>query len=278
MKKLFKNKAVKITAIILLVAVSIPLLLELGFLFRGGYKAWRPDYEMEPISQTLKKDSLTDEDYDFLFRQTGLSRLGIDGLLDNGDTGRILRIQQQYFSEQEYSLVSFAPFTGLLKRKGGAAEVAVLENGDILYSPSTFFSLIRLGHSAIVIDETRGSFVQASGYGTGAVILPRDTFFLRPIFVILRVKTDKATRDAVAKLVSDELVGGEYSILAGIFGDKAPVPIKKTHCSHLVWYAYERLGIDIDSDGGKIVTPDDILHSDMLEVVQVYGMNPERLK
>lgn len=30
-----------------------------------------------------------------------------------------------------------------------------------------------------------------------------------------------------------------------------------------------------NSDGGRLVTSADLLHSDLLEVVQVYGMNPE---
>ena len=32
-------------------------------------------------------------------------------------------------------------------------------------------------------------------------------------------------------------------------------------------------GYDLDSDGGRLVTSADLLHSDLLEVVQVYGMD-----
>ena len=48
--------------------------------------------------------------------------------------------------------------------------------------------------------------------------------------------------------------------------------IEGTHCAHLVWYAYNRFGYDVDSDGGVIVTPRDIFESPVWEVVQVYGM------
>ncbi len=42
-----------------------------------------------------------------------------------------------------------------------------------------------------------------------------------------------------------------------------------------MWYAYHKFGIDIDSNGGKIVTPYQILNSENLSVVQVFGMDPE---
>ena len=50
-----------------------------------------------------------------------------------------------------------------------------------------------------------------------------------------------------------------------------------THCSHLVWQAYKHFGYDIDSDGGPLVTCNDIARSDLLEVVQVYGFDPDAL-
>ena len=33
--------------------------------------------------------------------------------------------------------------------------------------------------------------------------------------------------------------------------------------------------IDIDSDGGNLVTVEDIKNSDLFEIVQMYGYNPE---
>ncbi|MCI8790350.1 MAG: hypothetical protein HFH92_14885 [Lachnospiraceae bacterium] len=47
-----------------------------------------------------------------------------------------------------------------------------------------------------------------------------------------------------------------------------------TQCAHLVWYAYRNFGYDLDSDGGFVVTPDDLYHSDLLELVQIYGIPP----
>ena len=47
--------------------------------------------------------------------------------------------------------------------------------------------------------------------------------------------------------------------------------LKGTHCAHLVWYAYKQFDIDLDSDGGIIVTPTDIQNSDYLDIIQTYG-------
>ncbi len=282
-KKFFEKKSVRIVAIILCVALLIPLILELGLRISAGFTAWRPDYEKCDITPLLEKTELDGEDYELLYRQTGLTRIGIDGLLKEGFKARIFEIQNQFFEEQDYKMREFAPFTGYMRRTppNDPASFCILENGDILYSPTTFFSFIRLGHTAIVIDAPTvyggGYLAQASGYGTSIIKLTLDSFFIRPAFVVLRVNEDEETREAAASLVKEKLGTAEYGLFAGIFGDKAPEELEKTHCSHLVWYAWYMNGVDIDSNGGKIVTPKDILRSENLSVVQVYGIDPESL-
>ena len=39
------------------------------------------------------------------------------------------------------------------------------------------------------------------------------------------------------------------------------------YCSELVWQAYKALGTDLDSNGGFVVSPDDIARSPYLTVV-----------
>ena len=50
------------------------------------------------------------------------------------------------------------------------------------------------------------------------------------------------------------------------------------HCSYLIWYAWNRFGYDLDSDGGRLVTCDDILNSPLVEIVQVYGLDLESVE
>ena len=95
--------------------------------------------------------------------------------------------------------------------------------------------------------------------------------------MVLRPKVDKDTRDDVADFVKDELMGVNYAFTVGIFSDKNPSKLKKTQCAHLIWYAYKQFGIDLDSNGGKIVKPQDMANSPYVEVVQIFGFHPEKL-
>lgn len=277
MPALFKRKSVKIIALCLATVIFIALVLEIGILLRSQYEVYFPDYEKTDISGILKKEELSDSDYEILFMQTGLTRLGIDGLRDRGLEKRIIRIQDQYFEKQNYYLNSFAPFTGYLSRntRPEVAEFALLENGDILYSPTTYFSFVRLGHTSLVVDASRGYMAQASGFGSPVKYVQIDHFFSRPAFAILRVNTEVG--QAVTDYTKGELIGVRYSLLAGFFGDKAPKELNSTHCSHFIWYAYMQSGVDLDSSGGKIVTPDNIFYSEAVSVVQIYGINPEKV-
>ena len=277
MAKALKKRAIKIIAICLIVAVSVALLLEIGILARAAKKPYLPDYDKIDIREILGKEILSDEDYETLFLQTGLTRLGIDGLRERGLVSRILAIQDQYFEEQYLYLNQFAPFIGYLKRtiKSGVAEYAYLENGDILFSPTTFLSFIGLGHASMVVDANLGIMAQASGYGTPVDFVRISHFFQRPEFVILRPKSDVG--EAVANYTSEELIGIRYNILAGIFTEKAPENLRSTHCSHFICYAYMQAGIDLDSNGGKIVTPHNLLYSEELSIVQIYGIDPEKI-
>ena len=74
------------------------------------------------------------------------------------------------------------------------------------------------------------------------------------------------------------MCGVPYHLSAGFIGAKAPetdAPYFGVHCAYLVWYAWNHFGYDLDSDGGRLVTASDLLHSDLLEVVQLYGMAPQ---
>jgi len=278
MAKAFKKRSIKIIAVCLAIVIIIPLILWIGQLVSSSYEAYLPDYDKLDIREILLKDELSDEDYETLFLQTGLTRIGIDGLLELGLGSRILKIQDQYFEKQSYYFYSFLPFTGYLRRTTQpiVAEFAFLENGDILYSPTTFFSFIRIGHTSMMVDVSRGAMAQASGYGSPVKLIHISHFFSRPAFVILRPNMTKQERQSVADYTLDELIGAEYSLFAGIFGEKAKEELTSTHCSHFIWYAYMKSGLDLDSDGGRIVTPSDIFNSENLSVVQIYGIDPKK--
>ena len=60
---------------------------------------WRPEYPMENIEPLLRSASpLSDADYEKLYAQTGLTRVGVDRMRSEGKNGivRILEIQKSY--------------------------------------------------------------------------------------------------------------------------------------------------------------------------------------
>jgi hypothetical protein len=96
-------------------------------------------------------------------------------------------------------------------------------------------------------------------------------------------QTEKAIKqnlDKLADYAKETLYDIPYHLSAGFIGEKAPdatEPYFGMQCAYLVWYAWNHFGYDLDSDGGRLVTSADLLHSDLLEVVQVYGMEPSTL-
>ena len=78
-------------------------------------------------------------------------------------------------------------------------------------------------------------------------------------------------KGAVVRFAVDQLQGIEYDITVGVFQDKNK--IDKSQCAHLVWYAYQQFGIDLDYNGGRIVTPKELALSPLTGVVQVFGID-----
>lgn len=274
----YKKLWFKILAIALVAVIAIPCTLRAGIdVLAATYTVWSPDYEKLDISPILEKESLTDEDYEILFQQTGLTKIAIDDFRSAGKIRNILSIQRQFFAKPDFHCYIFHFCVGMFEKNSGVYPSAILQDGDIIYSPSTYISFVNISHSAIVVDGGK-KVVEAYGYGNPTQYKSSSSFFIYPEFVILRPKAGSELGRAVAEYVESDMLSVPYDILTGIFGDKAPDPLKTTHCSHLPWYAYNKFGIDLDSNGGKIVTPADILNSPYLEVVQVFGMDIEKFK
>ena len=70
---------------------------------------------------------------------------------------------------------------------------------------------------------------------------------------------------------------GFSRLYATFSGKKFQQPLKGTQCAHLVWYAYKNFGIDLDCNGGCVVKPQDMANSPYMQVVQIYGFDPEKL-
>ena len=253
--------------------------LQLGVVYtERSWEHWSPDYEKTDILPILQKESLTEEDYETVYRQTGLTKLGLDGLLESKNYTQVLRIQDYFFEEHKVTSEYFNPFT-YLETVDDFATFGALEDGDIIVSATTRVSWFRYGHAALIVDGKNGVLVESTMPGQKSGFNDINSFAYLANFLILRPKADAETKANVVAFAKEKLVGLPYQMTTGILTKKyaAGKAIKTTHCAHLVWSAYRAFGIDLDSNGGLIVKPQDMALSDKVELVQTFGFDPDAL-
>ncbi|MDE7306283.1 MAG: hypothetical protein K2N33_02725 [Clostridia bacterium] len=281
-----RNRKIVITSVIaaILYAVfTVCTFMQLAFILADNIECWRPSYARIDISEILDKAELSDDDYQTLYEQTGLTKIGVDRMLQRGQTGKnkIKTLQEQYFAEHTVLNEQFAPFVCTDYIENYITH-CYLEEGDILVTSSTHFVASRMGHAGLVTSaNVYGSekILQSNAYGYPSSLGDIKDFNNRVNFMILRVKDeafpDGVTRTDVAQYALQNLLGLKYDIAVGVLSNKNK--ISKTHCSHLVWYAYKHFGIDLDRNGGLVVTPKDLANSPKMELVQVFGLDPVKL-
>lgn len=173
-------------------------------------------------------------------------------------------------------------------RKKPVHEIQDVREGDILISMSTHTLGWRHGHAGIVIETSPNYTAEAALWGKPSARMNMSHWQSYGTLYHLRVKEEYAEKaldsleieraEGVSAQEQLGVLAGEfaqaygidkrYSFLAG-FGEKGPrkEEFSATQCAHLIWYVYDQFGIDLDSDGGSIVTPQDILNSELLEPV-----------
>lgn len=222
-------------------------------------------------------DSLTEKDYDLIFSQTGLGKPSVDFLIENPE--KIHEYREYYLADKDYKCVRegvFACHEYITDTEGSAIQnppFVNLQNGDIIITLSIHSLGWRHGHAAIVVDAEKGTTAQAVMIGEKSAFGHIGEWRDFPLVAVLRPKNvNTEIIDEVVTFTKEKLIGIDYSLMSGVLSgrDENIIPTT-THCAHYVWYAYKCFGIDIDSNGGRIVTPKEILYSDKLEVVQVYG-------
>lgn len=235
--------------------------------------------EWDLVNQKLlTNEQLTDEDYEIIFEQSGLGKPAVDNLIAENRISDIEKYRNYYLKDKDFTCVRtaiFAKHDTLTNNEGKRIlnpDFANIENGDIIITLSIHSLGWRHGHAAIVTDAENGETAQAvrvfekSDFGT---VWEWNDF---PLVAVLRVKDiDDATQNEVADFVKENMIGIPYALSAGVIGGRnTEAKLITTQCAHFVWYAYKYFDIDLDSDGG-MVTPKELLHSDKLEIVQIYG-------
>ena len=266
----------KITAIIVVVIILACLFLQIGTWSTHKEEGnFVPDYKKIDISALLDKTELGGEDYDLLYRQTGLTEIGIERELKRGEAGKrkILEIQAAFFTPREVVRKYVAAWMCIDVVRGAAPNVT-LETGDIIVSASTHIFSLRIGHTGLVVDGEKGEVLQVTAYGENTLIGDVTDFTSRINFLVLRPKASAETKQKVAAYAKENLVGIPYDAFAGVITHKNTIP--RTQCAHIVWYAYKQFGVDLVSENKLMILPYDLANSDGVEVVQSFGFDPEK--
>ena len=163
-------------------------------------------------------------------------------------------------------------------------DLSNVQPGDILVTMSNHTLGYRHGHSGLVVGE--GKTLEAVYLGKETEMCDISRWESCPTLIQLRVSEDAAEKVGVSKELLGEMIAKtaldegchiRYSMFPNIFNYNCDT-MKRTHCSHLVWYVFNQYGIDVNSDGGLIVTPWDIVQSEYLEVIQVHGIDVNSFK
>ncbi len=239
-----------------------------------------PTYEREDLLPIILKKELKPEDYETIFCQTGLARAAVDELLSQNRGKEILQVQELFFREVEtkcerYWVIVHSERITNRKKKPDSLDIFLptAQTGDILITFNGHVFGWRCGHAALITDAEKGETLEAISIGRNSEILPLEQWEDYPSFILLRLKNASAEkRKEIAGFASAHLEDIPYRLPCIVQKDSSGHEVSGTHCAHLVWYAFDHYGYDLNSDGGGIVTPKDIHDSNLLEVVQVYGV------
>lgn len=277
-----KVKTILIIIIIVIIILIIAYVISTEILKSNGYV--HPDYDQIDITAILEQDYITKSEYKELFFQTGLGKSAIDEILKDEISGipTILRFQENFFTERNVSmskpwkLVKNEYVVDDTGKSINAFEFAPYENGYILIRSSAHTLGWRHGHAGLIVDAEKGEVLEAVTLGKNSKLYDIDTWRNRPTFIMLKLKEEDPTiSNEIASFAENYLINIPYRLTVGLLWDKNPNPenLKYTQCSHIVWYPYNQFGYDLDSNDSWLVLPEDIAHSDLLEIVQIYGLD-----
>lgn len=244
-----------------------------------------PAYPSVDLTDVLSKPVLNEEDYQLLFSQTGLGKPAIDDLLALDDAGKAQILDTQTAFLNHPGEAPCAPL-GITTREHRFLDengylrymvpLAPLKNGDVVVTLSTHTAGWSHGHAGLVVDAERGVTLESVVLGSLSSQMNVNHWRSYSTLAVLRPKADDEARQKVVQLALDKLDNIPYSLVSGAFGEKfQPLDgAHSAHCGYLPWHAWMAAGLDLDSDGGRIAAPEDLLHSPNVEVVQVFGFDP----
>lgn len=244
--------------------------------------SFSPGYPQEDLSPLLEKESLSDADYALLLAQTGLGRPAVDTLLHT-DPQAIPARQRAFFAPRrivcEMLIPPFMREDHMADPETGEPLYGplptALRDGDLLLTLDTHALGWRHGHAGIVVDADNGVVLEAVGMGTRSILRPLEHWREYRSYYVFRYTGSHELAQNAAEYAQAHLVDRPYALFSGLWGEKLALPDQvSAQCAYLVWYAYMAQGVDLDSDGGRLVSVNDLAHAPQLELVELYGTDP----
>lgn len=269
-KRIFNRLITALIILAVLAAIAAGAVLALQKYYAHISEPFTPYYERVELTKNTN--------HQIIFLQTGLGKPVVEKLIEEDRFDEILKAQDIFFTSPDVKcreMIGHFTMEDVLA-SGERVPFYDLRAGDILVTLSTHSAGWRHGHAALVI--TDDILLECRQLGTKSSFEDLDYWEDYSNYAVLRVKGASAELGETVKNYSMEnLCRVPYNLLSGVIGPKAPPADSKTfglYCTNLMWYAWYQQGIDLDSDGGKIVTANDLLHSENVEIVQLFGMDP----
>lgn len=256
------------------------LLITLNYTYLYLTPHYTPNVRHLDLKPLLEQDSFSEADYHLLFEQTGLAKPIIDELTAFPDfKDKILDFQKHYLSDIKICQTYMPPATfcqlidSTNNQEAKAFTIAPYHKGYIFFTDATHSYGWRHGHVGLVVDEVHGLTLEALCPGSLCSLQSIDKWEYYPTFEMLRLKkTSLKELELISNYALEELYGLPYSVLSS----KKQTPPKSSQCALLIWQAFNHFGYDLDATGGHFVSPKDIARSPLLEVLQIYGLKPNK--
>lgn len=241
-----------------------------------------PDYDKVNLEDVLEQEKLSGDDYEMSFRQTGLAPAGVDQLYAEGRQDILPDLQEHFFKEVKVKC-RHTLFLVRSEQVDGAEALQTdffptLEEGDILVSFSSHILGWRSGHAGILVDREEELVLEAVCLGRDSALCSLEDWKKDPCIAVLRLRdVSLEERAEIADYAREHLAGLPYRLDSfAVRGNRdiSESGLSGTQCAHLIWWVYYQFGYDLDQGGDWIVTPGDLYRSELLEPVQVYGMEP----
>ena len=181
--KFFKSKK----TIALLSVIIILLVLIIRHIYCVNSAFYNVEYPKTDISELIRTSNLSDNDYDIIFKNTGVSPKAAKDIVQSEDYELLDRLNDLYFKEPEFNKEYIAsPVTVQERLNKGKTPLVPLKKGDILITFNTHTLEWRHGHCGLVLTEDGEKILEHTSIGNTSCINYASSWGRYPAFVVLR--------------------------------------------------------------------------------------------